>query len=97
MAFAVLSFSQLVHAFNMRSNRSVFEIGVFSNIKMVGAFLVCSALQTSVIVIPVLNRLFETVRLSGIQTIVVTALSLIPLMVCELQKMTIRKKANKTN
>ncbi len=31
MAFAVLSISQLVHAFNMRSEHSVFKAGIFKN------------------------------------------------------------------
>ena len=31
MAFAVLSFSQLFHAYNMRSRHSLFQIGFFSN------------------------------------------------------------------
>ena len=41
MTFAVLSISQLVHAFSMRSEESLFSIGVFSNRKMIGAFLIC--------------------------------------------------------
>ena len=43
MAFAVLSCSQLVHAFNVRSDKSLFEIGVFGNFKMIYSFFVCLA------------------------------------------------------
>lgn len=39
MAFAVLSFSQLVHAFNTRSEHSLFSVGFLSNPKMVLSFL----------------------------------------------------------
>ena len=34
LAFLVLSLSQIVHAYNMRSDRSLFKIGPFSNKKM---------------------------------------------------------------
>ncbi len=95
MAFAVLSFAQLVHAFNMRSERSLQEIGIRSNMKMVGAFLICGALQISVIVLPVLNRVFETVRLNGVQSMIVAGLSLVPLVVCELEKRAAAKKLSR--
>lgn len=39
MAFAVLSFSQLVHTFNTRSEHSLFSVGFLSNPKMVLSFL----------------------------------------------------------
>lgn len=39
MAFAVLSISQLFHSFNMKSNHSLSEIGVFSNPKLVLSFI----------------------------------------------------------
>ena len=54
MAFAVLSLSQLFHSFNMRSERSLFSIGIFSNRKLFFSFLFCSALQIVVISVPAL-------------------------------------------
>ena len=92
MAFAVMSFSQLVHAFNMRSEHSVFRIGLLSNRKMVGAFLICAALQISVLYVPFLNAAFGTVRLTGAQSRIVAWLSLVPLMVCEIEKYISQKK-----
>ena len=38
MAFLTLSLSQLLHAFSIRSEHSLFKAGVFSNIYMIGAF-----------------------------------------------------------
>jgi Ca2+-transporting ATPase len=96
MAFAVLSFAQLVHAFNMRSEHTLKDIGLCSNMKMVGAFLICGALQVSVIALPVLNHVFETVRLNGVQSMIVAGLSLVPLLACELEKrLAVKKSAGK--
>ncbi|MBP3381007.1 MAG: calcium-translocating P-type ATPase, PMCA-type, partial [Clostridia bacterium] len=39
MAFATMAFAQMVHAFNVRSSHSLFEVGFFSNRYMGGAFL----------------------------------------------------------
>lgn len=38
MAFLTLSLSQLLHAFSVRSEHSLFKAGLFSNIYMIGAF-----------------------------------------------------------
>ena len=86
MAFAVLSLSQLVHAFNVRSERSVFRMGLFSNPKMLLSFVVCLGLQVSVISIPMLSAVFKTACLNGPQWLTVAALALAPLMVVEVEK-----------
>lgn len=86
MAFAVLSISQLVHAFSMRSEHSIFSIGLFTNKKMVYAFLICLALQSSVITVPFLSAIFKTAALSGIQWLIVVGLSILPLVLMELEK-----------
>lgn len=95
MTFAVLSISQLVHAFNMRSCHSLFHIGVFSNRKMVGAFLLCLLLQTSVITIAPLAAIFKTVALSVGQWAIVVSLSFVPLAVLELEKWRRSKRKRK--
>jgi Ca2+-transporting ATPase len=86
MAFAVLSLSQVVHTFNMRSDRSVFRAGFFSNPKLVLAAVVCALLQAAVIAVPPLAVVFKTAVLTGRQWLVVAALSLIPLIVVEVEK-----------
>jgi Ca2+-transporting ATPase len=86
-AFAVLGLSQLVHAFNVRSDASVFKIGFFSNRYMIGAFIVCAALQVSVICIPGLAEIFGTVPLSLTQWRTVALLALTPLAVVEIAKL----------
>ncbi len=86
MAFAVLSLSQIVHTFNMRSPHSVFKAGLFANPRLVLAAIACTALQCAVIVIQPLSVIFKTAVLTGTQWLVVALLSLVPLLVVELEK-----------
>ncbi len=86
MSFAVLSLSQLVHAFNVKSERSIFKSDIFSNMKLIYSFIICIILQVSVISIPTLSIVFKTANLNGIQWLIVTLLSLSPLLVVELEK-----------
>lgn len=86
MTFAVLSLSQLFHAFNMRSEHSLSEIGFFSNRKLVYSFIICAFLQISVITIPQLAKVFQVVPLTVRQWAMVLFLSFCPIVVVELQK-----------
>ena len=86
MTFAVLSLSQLVHAYNMRSECSVFRIGLLSNKRMNLAFVAGVLLQAGVIMLEPLNAVFHTVPMNGGQWGMTALLSLLPLVVVELQK-----------
>lgn len=86
MAFAVLSFSQLFHAYNMRSCHSLRQIGVFSNKVMNVSFFVCVLLQLLVITHPWLQGVFEVHSLTLPQWIVVISCSVAPVIFMELQK-----------
>lgn len=86
MCFAVLSLSQLFHAFNMRSRRSLFQIGIFSNMKLLLSFVVCSFLQLGVISMEPLSVIFKVIPLSQRQWIIVFLLSMVPILVVEMQK-----------
>ena len=92
-AFAVLALSQLFHAFNVRSKKSLFEIGFFSNPKMVLAFLFCAFLQLVVIGHPVLAEIFGVHPLTFAQWRTVFLIAPIPLFVMELSKF-FRRKAD---
>ncbi len=86
MAFAVLSISQLIHAFNMRTEHSIFSISLFSNLYLVGAFLIGVLLQTGVIMIPVLSTIFKVQCLNIVEWGIVALLAFIPIVVVELEK-----------
>ena len=87
MAFCVLSLSQLVHSFNMRSEHSVLKLGLFSNRKLVAACGFCAILMVSVVLFPPLSALFQTTALTAFQWLIVAALSLCPLLVVEGEKL----------
>ena len=95
MAFCVLSLSQLVHSFNMRSERSVVGLGLFSNRKLVLACGFCALLMVSVVLCPPLAALFRTVPLTGFQWLLVAALSLCPLAVVEGEKLLLARLGRK--
>ncbi len=86
MCFCVLSISQLFHAFNMRSRRSLLCIDIFDNIYLIGALLVGMALQWCVVEIDVLSNVFATVPLRAGEWMIVVGLSLMPILVSELEK-----------
>ena len=86
MAFAVLSLSQVIHAFNLQSDKSILEVGFFSNISLVLAFIACTILQVSVISIPFLSNVFKTVNLNFLQWLIVWILSISPLILVEIEK-----------
>lgn len=86
MTFAVLSLSQLVHAYNMRSECSVFRVGLLSNLRMNLAFIAGVLLQTAVIMLEPLNEVFHTSPMGGMQWAITAVLSVVPLAVIELQK-----------
>ena len=86
MSFAVLSLSQLVHSFNIKSEKSVFKINVFSNIKLIYSFFLGIILQVAVISVPALAIVFKTANLNLIQWSIVSLLSISPLIVVELEK-----------
>ena len=91
-AFAVLALSQLFHAFNVRSKKSLFEIGFFSNSKMVLAFILCAFLQIVVIGHPVLADIFGVHPLTFAQWRTVFLMAPIPLVVMEISKFLRRKE-----
>ena len=86
MAFSVLSLSQLFHSFNMRSEHSLSEIGMFSNRKLTFSFIICAILQVAVVSLPPLVKVFQVVPLEKRQWAIVLLLSIVPILVVELQK-----------
>ena len=86
MAFAVLSLSQLVHAFNMRGEGSLGKLPFCSNKWLLMAFVVGVALQCVVIMMPPLAGVFQVVPLNGEQWLLTAALAMAPLPLVELEK-----------
>jgi len=82
----VLSLSQLVHAFNMRSEHSLTRVSLGSNPYLVGAFFVGCFLQAGVIMIEPMAAVFQVCPLTWLEWMIVAGLALVPLPVVELEK-----------
>lgn len=93
IAFVVLSGTQLIHALNMRSSdKSIFKIGLFSNMYLIYAMIVGISLQMAVIYIPPIARMFNVIPLTLADWGLVIILSLIPLVINEIIKLFIKDK-----
>ena len=86
MAFATQSLCEIAHSFNMRSRRSVFSIGIFSNRKLTICAALCAALQLIVMTVPPLRVLFDVSVLNIYEWLTVAALALAPIAFSELGK-----------
>ncbi|MBU7044180.1 MAG: calcium-translocating P-type ATPase, SERCA-type [Theionarchaea archaeon] len=77
IAFSTLVFVQLAHTVNCRSERrSIFRVGIFSNMYLVGAVLLSLSLQLAVVYVPWLQPLFRTMPLGLSDWILIVVLSL---------------------
>ena len=93
-AFIVLSCAQLFHAFNCRhATRSLFQLGLFTNYKLVLAVAISAALQLVAVSVPFLETIFKTVTLGPQDWLLVIALSSLPLWLMEIVKIFLRRRA----
>ncbi len=96
MAFCTLSLVQLAHSLNVRSHdKSIFTIGVFSNLYVIGAIVAAGLLQVAVIAIPAINKLFKVTPLTLEQWGIVIVLSLLIIPIVEVVKLVMRIKKAK--
>ena len=86
LAFMVLALSQVVQAYNMRSEHSLFKIGPFSNRTLNGAALVSTLLVALVLFTPV-GKAFRVVMLPWHMYLIGLGLVLVPFVVMELSKL----------
>ena len=86
MAFFVLAVSQIVRAFNMRSERSLFKIGAFSNSKL-NLFALISLALVAVVLFTPLRIIFQLAILPWELYLIALAISFIPLIVMEIAKL----------
>lgn len=87
MAFISLSMLELIHSFNIRSeDNSIFEIGLFKNKYLVGAFLLGMFLQIVVVTVPPIAKIFDVVSLPKKAWILTFFISILPLVIVETKK-----------
>ncbi len=86
MAFVSLGLLELVHSFNIKTEESLFKVGFLENKYLLGAFLLGSLLQVVVVVIPPVANLFKLVPLNATQWLYTMGISIMPLIIIEMQK-----------
>ncbi len=86
VVLSVLSLSQLVHVFNMRSEYSIFKVGILKNKYLVLSFIAGTILQVCAVSIPQISGAIGISPLTLPEWGIVALLSLAPLPICELQK-----------
>jgi Ca2+-transporting ATPase len=92
VVFTVLTVSQLFHSLAVRSeSTSLFRIGLFSNLPMLGAVLLTLLLQMAVIYVPALNSIFHTQPLPMFDLAVCLVLSSLVLVAVEIEKWLVRR------
>ncbi|WP_404446060.1 calcium-translocating P-type ATPase, PMCA-type [Sutcliffiella horikoshii] len=87
MAFSTLCLARLFHGFNARSRQSIFKVGLFSNLYLIGAVVLGIALLQLVLLVDPLKGIFEVATLTSAQFGYVYALALMPLVLIQLYKL----------
>ena len=86
LAFVALGMVELVHSFNVKSDESIFKVGLFENRYLVGAFVLGALLQVIVVMVPAFATVFKLVPLSGVQWLITLGISILPIIIMEAQK-----------
>lgn len=84
--FLVLGFSELVHTLNIKNDRSLFQSGLFENPFLSIAILLGILLQFAIALVPPLAAVFALAPITGKMLLTTVVLSLVPLVVVELEK-----------
>ncbi len=88
MAFATLCLSRLLHGFSCRARESIFEFGLFSNIAVIGAFLIGFILLNGVLSF----ELLEVARISQSQLVVIYGLAILSFGIIQLEKVLMKRR-----
>lgn len=86
MAFITLGMLELVHSFNIKSEESIFKIGIFENKYLILALILGVLLQVIVVITNPLAEIFSLVPLTGIQWLYTILISIAPIPIVEIQK-----------
>jgi Ca2+-transporting ATPase len=96
-AFSVLVFAELLRAFGARSaTRTVWEVGLLSNLRLFGVVLVSFGLQVVIHHVPVLEGVFGTEPITLGECLGWIGLGAVPLAVLEARKVVARRRAGST-
>ena len=86
MAFVALGVLELVHSFNIKSDESIFKVGIFENKFLIGSFILGVFIQIIVVLVPIFANVFDLVSLNITQWLIVGIISILPIPIMESQK-----------
>ena len=87
MAFVAMAMLELVHSFNVKSEESIFKVGILENKYLIGAFILGTTLQVVVVMVPAFASVFSLVPLTGTQWLYTLGISILPVIIIEAQKL----------
>ena len=91
MAFVSIGLLELIHSFNIKSEKSILKTGIMENKFLIGSFVLGILVQTIVVLIPQLAEVFKLVPLTNTQWIITLIISILPIPIIEVQKSFDRK------
>ena len=86
MAFISMGLLELVHSFNIKSEKSIFKVGILENKFLIGSFILGIFVQTIVVFIPALADIFNVTNLTQTQWLITLGISILPIPIMEMQK-----------
>ena len=86
MAFVCLGMLELVHSFNIKSEESIFKVGLLENKYLVGASILGTILQIGVVIIAPIAKIFDLIPLNQEQWLLTIGISFMPIIIMEIQK-----------
>ena len=92
MAFSTLCLARLFHGFNCRGNKSIFKLGITTNIYTIFAFCIGVLLLSIVLFMPPLKQVFNVVSLSDNQYLLLIFCAIMPTVIIQLLKIIVLYK-----
>ena len=87
MTFLVVAFSSILHIFTVRGRKSMFQISLRHNMKLLYSVIAILVLFIAMAVLPPLQFLFGLTSISALQWLIVIGLSIAPGMIAEIVKL----------
>ena len=86
MAFSTLAVAELFHAYNLKSDKSIFNKDIFDNKWLNGAFIIGLGLQVLLIYVPFLAEIFSLTNLSLTNELIAIGLAISVIPIVEISK-----------
>lgn len=86
MAFISMGLLELIHSFNIKSEKSIFKTKILENKYLIGSFIIGTIIQVAVVLTPTLAEIFKLAPLNQTQWIITIIISILPIPIMEFQK-----------